>query len=57
MTFVFNFDALRGAVFRKAFARELPDMRFATDPATIYPDGAPCHPHRDGLTVMPSGAS
>jgi glyoxylate/hydroxypyruvate reductase len=38
MTFLFNSDAQRGAVFRKAFARELPDLPFATDPATVDPD-------------------
>jgi glyoxylate/hydroxypyruvate reductase A len=38
MTLLFNSDAQRGAVFRKAFARELPDLPFATDPATVDPD-------------------
>ena len=28
MAFLFNSDAVRGAVFRKAFARELPDLEF-----------------------------
>jgi glyoxylate/hydroxypyruvate reductase A len=38
MTFLFNSDAQRGAVFRNAFARELPNLPFATDPATVDPD-------------------
>lgn len=35
MTFLFNSDAQREAVFRSAFARELPDLSFANDPATV----------------------
>jgi len=38
MTFLFNSDARRGAIFADAFARELPDVPFAMDPATIDPD-------------------
>jgi len=37
MTFVFNSDAQRGAVFREAFARELPHLPFAIGPATVSP--------------------
>ncbi len=38
MTFLFNSDAKRGAIFAEAFARELPDIPFAMDPATVDPD-------------------
>lgn len=38
MTFLFNSDAVRGAVFAKAFAGELPDLPFSMDPATVDPD-------------------
>jgi glyoxylate/hydroxypyruvate reductase len=38
MTFLFNSDAQRGAVFRSAFARELPHLPFSIDPATVDPD-------------------
>jgi glyoxylate/hydroxypyruvate reductase A len=38
MTFLFNSDARRGAVFAEAFARELPDLPFATDAATVDPE-------------------
>lgn len=38
MAFLFNSDAERGAVFRSAFVRELPDLPFAIDSATIDPD-------------------
>ena len=38
MVFLFNSDAERGAVFRNAFARELPDLPFAIDSATTDPD-------------------
>jgi hypothetical protein len=38
MTFLFNSDAQRGAVFRSAFARELPHLPFANDPATVDSD-------------------
>lgn len=38
MTFLFNSDAARGAVFAKAFAAELPDLPFSMDPASVDPD-------------------
>ncbi len=38
MTFLFNSDAARGQIFRDAFARELPDLPFSMDPATVDPD-------------------
>ena len=38
MTFLFNSDARRGAIFRDAFARDLPDLAFSMDPATVDPD-------------------
>lgn len=38
MTFLFNSDAARGAVFAKAFASELPDLPFSMDPASVDPD-------------------
>ena len=38
MTFLFNSDARRGAVFADAFARELPDVPFTMDAATADPD-------------------
>lgn len=38
MTFLFNSDARRGAVFAEAFAKELPDLLFAMDAATVDPD-------------------
>lgn len=38
MTFLFNSDARRGAIFAEAFAKELPDLPFATDAATVDPD-------------------
>ncbi|RRI02051.1 glyoxylate/hydroxypyruvate reductase A [Mesorhizobium tamadayense] len=38
MTFLFNSDARRGAVFAEAFAQELPDLPFTTDTATVDPD-------------------
>ena len=38
MTFLFNSDAARGAVFREIFARELPDLPFTADPATVDPE-------------------
>lgn len=38
MTFLFNSDAKRGAVFAQAFAEELPDLTFSMDPASIDPD-------------------
>ena len=38
MTFLFNSDAGRGAVFADAFARELPDVPFTMDAAAVDPD-------------------
>lgn len=38
MTFLFNSDAARGQVFREIFARELPDLPFATDAASVDAD-------------------
>ncbi|WP_095200374.1 2-hydroxyacid dehydrogenase [Mesorhizobium carmichaelinearum] len=38
MTFLFNSDARRGAIFADAFARELPDVPFTMDAATVAPD-------------------
>ncbi|TPI35109.1 glyoxylate/hydroxypyruvate reductase A [Mesorhizobium sp. B3-2-1] len=38
MTFLFNSDARRGAVFADAFAKELPDIPFAIDAGTVDPD-------------------
>lgn len=38
MTFLFNSDARRGAVFADAFAKDLPDLPFAMDAATVDPD-------------------
>ncbi|PBC03524.1 glyoxylate/hydroxypyruvate reductase A [Mesorhizobium sp. WSM3860] len=38
MTFLFNSDARRGAIFAEAFAKELPDLPFAIDAATVDPD-------------------
>ena len=38
MTFLFNSDAKRGAVFARAFAEELPDLAFSMDPASVDPD-------------------
>ncbi|MCH4549715.1 glyoxylate/hydroxypyruvate reductase A [Rhizobium changzhiense] len=38
MTFLFNSDAKRGAIFAKAFARELPDIAFSMDPQSVEPD-------------------
>lgn len=37
MTFLFNSDAQRAAVFRDAFARELPHLPFAIGPARVDP--------------------
>jgi len=37
MTFLFNSDAQRGAVFREAFARELPHLPFAIGPNIVAP--------------------
>ncbi|MBZ9737396.1 glyoxylate/hydroxypyruvate reductase A [Mesorhizobium sp. CA18] len=37
MTFLFNSDARRGAVFAEAFASELPELPFAMDPASVDP--------------------
>ncbi|TRC87800.1 glyoxylate/hydroxypyruvate reductase A [Mesorhizobium sp. WSM4310] len=38
MTFLFNSDARRGAIFADAFAKELPDVLFTMDAATVDPD-------------------
>ncbi|MBB3394891.1 MULTISPECIES: glyoxylate/hydroxypyruvate reductase A [unclassified Rhizobium] len=38
MTFLFNSDAKRGAIFAEAFSRELPDVPFATDASAADPD-------------------
>ena len=38
MTFLFNSDAKRGAVFADAFAEALPDVPFAMDAAEVDPD-------------------
>lgn len=38
MAFLFNSDAKRGAIFAETFARELPDIPFAMDPAAVDPD-------------------
>ena len=38
MTFLFSSDAVRGQIFRETFARELPDLPFSMDPATVDPD-------------------
>ncbi|MDV4158421.1 MULTISPECIES: 2-hydroxyacid dehydrogenase [Rhizobium] len=38
MTFLFNSDAKRGAIFAEAFARELPDIPFSMDPKSVEAD-------------------
>jgi glyoxylate/hydroxypyruvate reductase A len=38
MTFLFTSDARRGAIFQEIFARELPDLDFSMDPATVDPE-------------------
>ena len=38
MTFLFNSDAKRGAIFAEAFARELPDIAFSMDPKSVEAD-------------------
>lgn len=38
MTFLFNSDARRGAIFADAFAKELSDVPFTMDTATVDPD-------------------
>ncbi|WP_105421693.1 glyoxylate/hydroxypyruvate reductase A [Neorhizobium sp. T25_27] len=38
MTFLFNSDVARGRIFQDAFARELPDLPFSMDPATVDPE-------------------
>lgn len=38
MTFLFNSDAARGQIFRDAFGRELPDLPFSMDAASVDPD-------------------
>ncbi|MBY5336591.1 glyoxylate/hydroxypyruvate reductase A [Rhizobium leguminosarum] len=38
MTFLFNSDAKRGAIFAEAFARELPGIAFSMDTQSVEPD-------------------
>lgn len=38
MTFLFNSDAVRGRIFQDAFAREIPDLPFSMNPATVDPE-------------------
>lgn len=38
MTFLFNSDTARGQVFRDVFAREVPDLPFSMDAASVDPD-------------------
>jgi glyoxylate/hydroxypyruvate reductase A len=38
MTFLFNSDAKRGAIFAEAFARDLQDVAFSMDPNGVDPD-------------------
>ena len=38
MTFLFNSDAARGAIFADAFARELPEIPFSVDASVVDPD-------------------
>jgi glyoxylate/hydroxypyruvate reductase A len=38
MTFLFNSDAKRGAIFRDVIAATLPDLPFSLDPASVDPD-------------------
>ncbi|MNI02372.1 Glyoxylate/hydroxypyruvate reductase A [compost metagenome] len=38
MTFLFHSDAVRGQIFRDAFARELPDLPYSMDPSIVDPD-------------------
>ncbi|WP_395453444.1 2-hydroxyacid dehydrogenase (plasmid) [Azospirillum melinis] len=38
MTFLFNSDAVRGAIFADAFAQALPELPFSMDPASVDPD-------------------
>lgn len=38
MTFLFNADTARGMVFQQVFARELPDLPFSMDAASVNPD-------------------
>lgn len=37
MTFLFNSDERRGAIFQATFERELPDLPFSMDPKTVDP--------------------
>lgn len=37
MTFLFNSDATRAKIFAELFAQELPDVPFASDPASVDP--------------------
>ncbi|MGY5776201.1 2-hydroxyacid dehydrogenase [Rhizobium sp. LEGMi135b] len=38
MTFLFNSDAKRGAIFAESFAQELPELPFSMDAASVDPD-------------------
>ncbi|NTF10299.1 glyoxylate/hydroxypyruvate reductase A [Agrobacterium rubi] len=38
MTFLFNSDAARAKIFAELFARELPEVPFASDPASVDPE-------------------
>lgn len=38
MTFLFHSDVHRGAIFRDAFARDLPGLPFSMDPGTVDPE-------------------
>ncbi|KIQ00611.1 2-hydroxyacid dehydrogenase [Agrobacterium tumefaciens] len=38
MTFLFNSDAARAKIFAQQFAQDLPDVPFASDPATVDPE-------------------
>jgi glyoxylate/hydroxypyruvate reductase A len=38
VAFLFNSDAARGAIFREAFARELPDLSFFQGSDSVDPD-------------------
>ena len=43
-TFLFNSDAKRGQIFAAAFARDLPEIAFSMDPASVDPAAAPAGP-------------
>ena len=38
MTFLFNSDARRGAIFAEAFAKDLPDVPFSMDASSVDGD-------------------